>query len=165
MEDIAAEAGAGKGTLYRYFRDKEELYLALLARASDQFRRRVEEVARGPDGPRRRLERLVAAILTFFDAHPHLLDLIQRAQVHRDEGKGFPWQGTREELLRVVRELFDEGAESGEFHVPDPEVSVLMLLGGVRSVIRFGEKPRPRNLARRIVANFLGETVTIPDHV
>ena len=29
MEDVAAAAEVGKGTLYRYFRDKEELYLAL----------------------------------------------------------------------------------------------------------------------------------------
>ena len=32
MEDIAAEATVGKGTLYRYFNDKEELFVALLER-------------------------------------------------------------------------------------------------------------------------------------
>src|SRR6202043_2112108 len=37
MEDVASEADVSKGTLYRYFRDKDEMYLALLARASRQF--------------------------------------------------------------------------------------------------------------------------------
>ena len=34
MDDIAAEAEVSKGTLYRYFKDKDELYLALVARCS-----------------------------------------------------------------------------------------------------------------------------------
>ena len=41
MEDISAAAGVGKGTLYRYFKDKEELYLALLDRASAQVEERM----------------------------------------------------------------------------------------------------------------------------
>jgi hypothetical protein len=32
---------------------------------------------------------------------------------------------------------------------------MMMLFGGLRSVIRFGKQPRPRDLPRRIVANFL----------
>ena len=33
MEDIAAEAAVAKGTLYRYFADKEQLYRAMLVRS------------------------------------------------------------------------------------------------------------------------------------
>src|SRR5215472_7850945 len=43
MEDIAAEAEVGKGTIYRYFSDKEELFLALLERSSRQLLARLEE--------------------------------------------------------------------------------------------------------------------------
>src|SRR5438132_288135 len=49
MDDIAAEAEVGKGTLYRYFTDKEELYLALLARSARQYLAQVDaEVAKAP---------------------------------------------------------------------------------------------------------------------
>ena len=41
MEDIAAAAAVGKGTLYRYFKDKEELYIALLDRAADGISQRI----------------------------------------------------------------------------------------------------------------------------
>src|SRR5687767_14760762 len=38
MEDVAAHAGVAKGTLYRYFQDKEDLYLALLLSALERLR-------------------------------------------------------------------------------------------------------------------------------
>ena len=43
MEDIAVAAGVGKGTLYRYFRDKDALYYALLTRAAEQIMERLEQ--------------------------------------------------------------------------------------------------------------------------
>src|ERR1700736_3590178 len=78
MEDIAAEAAVGKGTLYRYFADKEELYWALLTHSSAQMLRRLEEVLEPAQGARQRLEAMVEGIIAFFDGHPHLFDLIQR---------------------------------------------------------------------------------------
>ncbi len=42
MEDIAAAAEVGKGTLYRYFKDKDELYEALLEQAAQEITTRLE---------------------------------------------------------------------------------------------------------------------------
>jgi AcrR family transcriptional regulator len=155
MDDIAAEADVGKGTLYRYFEDKEELYLALLFRASEQFLRRVKAEMDAAAGPRARLEAAVSAIVTYFDEQPHLCDLIQRAEVHRPTGVEFPWQQVRDEMHQIVLGLFEEARGSGDFVVRDPELMLLMLLGGLRSVIRFSKPPRAEDFARQIVTNFL----------
>jgi AcrR family transcriptional regulator len=153
MEDICAEVGVGKGTLYRHFKDKEELYLALLRKAAEQIDQRIDEALAPVEGVVARLESLVETIVEFFDEQPHLFDLIQRAEVLRSQD--FPWQHAREEMLQRVTGLFAEGRRKGEFVIADPDLAALMLLGGLRSVIRFGKHPRPADLARRVVANFL----------
>ncbi len=155
MEDIAAEAAVSKGTLYRYFQDKEEMYLALLARASRQLVQQLQAQVSQAEGARDRLVAIVGAVLAFFDAQPHLLDLIQRAEVLRGTGPAFPWQKVRQEGLRLVQEIFQQGHDNGELSSADPELSALMLLGGLRAVVRFGRQPRPGNLAQRIVDGFL----------
>jgi AcrR family transcriptional regulator len=155
MEDIAAQAAVGKGTLYRYFSDKEELYLALLARASDQLVQRLEEAVGRSAGARAGLVEFTGAVLTYFDEQPHLFDLIQRAEVLRGPESDFPWQKARDESLRLLLKIFEEGKVRGEFCLRDPDLAALMLLGGLRSVLRFGKRPRPRDLAARIVEEFL----------
>jgi AcrR family transcriptional regulator len=156
MEDIAAEAQVGKGTLYRYFKDKEELYIALLARASNFFVESMDKAVHGDEPPRTRLINVVHGIIKQFDDQPQLLDLIQRAEVMHGSGVAFPWQGAREQLPKLLKELFAEGARTGAFHVNEPDLTVLMLMGAIRAVIRFGDKPRPEDLAERIVDYFLG---------
>jgi AcrR family transcriptional regulator len=155
MDDIAAEAEVGKGTLYRYWSDKEQLYLALLDRASGQFLGRLRgEIERG-GRPRTRLTRVATAIIEHFDDNPHLFDLIQRAEVM--QGAGFPWRETRLELIKMVTGLFQELKAENPMVVRDPELTTLLLLGGLRTVIRFGQKPRPKDIGERIMDVFVGE--------
>jgi AcrR family transcriptional regulator len=151
MEDIAAEAGVGKGTLYRYFVTKDDLYLKLLERAAAEYMDRLRQAAQSVEGARARLVAVVAAIVAFFDAQPHIMELIQRAEVDRGRGAGFPWLAAREGLFRLVSDLFAEGCARGEFRVADPELSMMLLLGGLRTLLRFGPRPRPPYLAERVV--------------
>jgi len=155
MEDVAAEAEVSKGTLYRYFRDKDEMYLALLARASQQYVTELRARSDAALDARARLVAVVDAILSFFGRQPHLFDLIQRAEVRRELGDAFPWQQARDETLRLVHDTFEEGRTASEFAVRRPELAALMLLGGLRAVIRFGPQVRPAHLARAIVDDFL----------
>jgi len=154
MEDVASEAEVSKGTLYRYFRDKNEMYLALLARASRQFVGELQDRAAVPRTARGRLVAMVEAIIEFFDSQPHLFDLIQRAEIRRELGEAFPWQEARDVTLRLAQEVFEQGQDEGEFVIRQPELAALMLLGGLRAVIRFGP-PRHAGLARDLVNDFL----------
>jgi TetR/AcrR family fatty acid metabolism transcriptional regulator len=160
MDDIAAEARVGKGTLYRYFTDKDELYFKLVERASVRFTQSIRQAAGGPGSMRARLVCVARAVIEFFEEQPHLLELIQRTELLRGQGVNSPWRGAREELFQRTSDLFAEGVRRQEFQIANPEVAMMLLLGGIRTILHFGKRPRPARLAEDIVETLLGA-----DHV
>lgn len=65
LEQIAAHAGMGKSTLYDYFKNKEELFIAAIQEASGQWLAGVEEICSETDEPIERLHRLAECMLGF----------------------------------------------------------------------------------------------------
>lgn len=153
MEDIAAEAKVGKGTLYRYFLDKEELYLALISRSSRELLAIIEDGVSQAKNPRTQLHAIVTAMFGYFESRPHLGPLIQRSEVaHAGES---PWQPTRDAVAARIVEILNDASANGEFQVRDPLMAAHLLLGGLRGIFLFGSKPRSRDLPARIVECFL----------
>src|SRR5207248_1644356 len=85
-----------------------------------------------------------------------VLDLIQHAEAMQKPGQELPWQQTRNQTMQLVQDLFQAGKREGAFAIDDTSLATLMLLGGLRGVLRFGERPRPADLPERIVTGFLG---------
>jgi AcrR family transcriptional regulator len=81
-QELADRLGVGKGTLYRYFPSKRELFLA----AADLGMRRLTEridVTLPPDGdPLESMSKGIQAYLEYFDEHPEIVELLilERAQ-------------------------------------------------------------------------------------
>ena len=69
-------------------------------------------------------------------------------------------------MLDLMIGLLQEGNARGEFNVRDPDLLALLLLAGLRGVLRFGKRPRPRDLSQRIVDIFLkGAIAGSPRHL
>ena len=69
MDDVAREAGIGKGSIYLYFPSKEELALSSIDRIVDRLLERLRKIARSQDSPAQRLrDMLLTRILFRFDS-------------------------------------------------------------------------------------------------
>ena len=157
MEDVAREAGVGKGTLYRYFADKESLYFAVVFEgfAALHQQLRCEEA----DGdPVQRLERTVRAIVLFLSRNRFIFRLMGR-----DESEGArrhdywrQWKRQRGELVDAVAQVLRHGAQQGQFTVPHLHTDAQILLGMVRSCLRFNEQGlSPEQIVAEVVRVFL----------
>src|SRR5512136_504103 len=69
MEDVAAEAGIGKGTIYLHFPSKEELVLSHVDRIVERVAARMREVASSGLTPAERVRRMLSErVMVRFDA-------------------------------------------------------------------------------------------------
>lgn len=118
VQEIAVAAGVGKGTVYRYFPSKEELFLASVDQGMQRLTETVEIAAAAVNQPLVRIEAAVRAYLAYFDQHPEMVELFIQERAHfrdRDRSTYFihhdanigPWREMLAALIRdgIVREL------------------------------------------------------------
>lgn len=79
---LADKLRVGKGTIYRYFPSKRDLFLAAADRVMRMMRESVDASIEGIEEPFERIAVGVRAFLTFFAAHPEYVELLiqERAQ-------------------------------------------------------------------------------------
>jgi AcrR family transcriptional regulator len=89
IELLAQHLGIGKGTIYRYFRNKEHLFRQSLLRGLEGLHRSVAQATTAVDDGIAMLKRAILAYLQYFDEHPEIIELIvlERAEL---KGHGKP---------------------------------------------------------------------------
>ena len=75
LQRVADELGVGKGTLYRYFSSKEELFLAAVRRGVDELFGYIDSRVEVAQDALERLRVAVAAYIEFFQQHSELAEL------------------------------------------------------------------------------------------
>jgi AcrR family transcriptional regulator len=145
MDDVAAAAGVGKGTLYRRFGDRSGLAAALLDEREIELQDRVlfGPPPLGPGAaPADRLAAFTAAYLTYVDAH---VDLVSHSQT-ASAGARLRTGSHRFWRLHCRVLLADAG-------VADPEIRADMLLGALTAEqVRHWRREEHRPLAALIEA-------------
>lgn len=153
LDDVAAAARIGKGTIYTYFAGKDALYGALL---EDGMRKLVAELAAlqaAPGAtPRRLLGAIVRRVVAFAWGHPHVFHLLR---VGGAPPQSAALAGQRAALTAVIVAAIRAGIRRGDMADAHPELTAEYLLGAVRGVMTF----RPQRLAERDLARHLTRTL------
>jgi AcrR family transcriptional regulator len=154
MEDLAVKAGVAKGTLYRYFDDKEDLYLALLVSAIDRFYQEIVAALTTVACPEEKVRVFLNRSVAFFEDHPYFFDLQQRVEssVNADRTRGL--EELRQSFFQLLTGIVGELAATGRYAVPDPLAAALILTGINRQMHRFYPKPWPPGLADKMADFF-----------
>jgi len=136
MDEVAREAGVGKGTIYRYFADKEELYFEVVLAGHDALCATVEAEAARTAGFRDKLTRVCEAISGFFQRRHRVWNLVQAEDRRQLMGQGTrqdSWCQRRARLRDALAEVMAAGVEVGELRADLP---VPFLVGTLLGIMR-----------------------------
>ncbi len=121
MADLAAAAGVGRATLYRYYANREALLAALTAEALDELAGRLADAGLETAGVEEAIGRIVRAVLTVGDRYAVLV---------RERVKAEPAAAERA-YTEPIRRVFERGIDEGLLRDDVPVDVQLALFSGV----------------------------------
>jgi len=136
MEDVANHAEVGKGTLYRYFETKEDLFVAALSHAVDVTTERLRARLEKLDDPVKQLRLACVQALRFFRENDHLFHVLHHRKALGSEEQRAELAEKRRGLRHFAESIIEEGRQSGVFDVEDPGFASTILWGMIRTALR-----------------------------
>lgn len=136
MEDISKRAEIGKGTLYEYFRSKDDLFFALYQNLLNSFHTRIYSSLSPEQTPTEALTAMISATLRAFDEwHDYGMLLLEFWNEHR-RGKflKLDFSDVYDKSRSILKNLIEEGIIKGEFAEVDPMVAsstIIAVLDGI----------------------------------
>ena len=155
-DDIAQQLGIGKGTIYRYFDSKEELYLAAIGEGLNGLHAAVTAVLRQDAPLETTIEAVVRTMIDYFWVRRDFFVLMHRLEPKLKAQERADWQRRRNEVLTMIREVLERAAARGELGRFNWRMAVEILLGMIRAVCIYrAESDRPEELTRLVTTMFL----------
>lgn len=127
VQMIADGAGVGKGTVYRYFRSKEDLFWATTYEVLLRMERHIFAAVEKVEGALNKLRAAATAYIQFFEDNPNYLELTvqDRAEFH---GCG-PQSHVEHHKAMINRmgDILQQGIDAGLLRPVNPQLTTLAL--------------------------------------
>jgi len=131
MEHIAQAAQVSKGTLYNYFKNKEELILYVLEKTFEPMVTRFENLVSASVAPVEKIETIVSMALSLPDRHGQFFRAILNPEMGLTQKLYTASADRRRRVVTAISKIIDKGIEAGVFRKVDPGRAASMIMGAV----------------------------------
>jgi AcrR family transcriptional regulator len=103
---LAEQLGVGKGTIYRYFPSKRDIFLAAADRVMRRLRQQIDESIEGIPDPLDQIAEAIRAYLAFFAENPDFAELLMQERAQFKDRKTPTYFQHREANIERWRDLY-----------------------------------------------------------
>jgi AcrR family transcriptional regulator len=125
VQVIANRAAVGKGTVYRYFRSKEDLFWATTLDVLERLDQRVFAAMEGVEGACAKLRAAAIAHANFFETNPQYLNLIIQERAEFCGSIPETHRLHHERMLQRMGVILAQGIQTGELRPLDTRQTTL----------------------------------------
>ena len=134
MNDIAVASGKGRRTLYTYFNNKNEVYLAVIENELDILIERLQEVMERNISPIKKLEAY------FFTRYEVIKEAVTRnGSLKADFFRNiYEVEKARRPIdvkeIRMIKQILSAGVADGSFNISSPQWTAMLLLYAMKGI-------------------------------
>jgi len=134
-DEIAKKANLGKGTIYRYFKNKRDLFLCVVDRGLDKLKSAILIEVEKTKDPLKKIENAIKTYLSFFEKNSNLIGVLIHEQSSFQKRIAERYFEHYYGNIDRIRQTFKAGIEQGLIKDMDIESTISVLTSLLNGLI------------------------------
>lgn len=127
MEDIAGQAGIGKGTIYRYFNSKDDLYFSILDQTVEDLLTCLSQDLKSKASPEQKLRKMMSDMAGLLITNRSLMILLHEIEGSKIKTRHAHFKRNNAKIDSLVAGVIADGIREKSFKRGDPRFMAVQL--------------------------------------
>ena len=159
MDQVAKIANVGKGTIYTFFANKEELFNAIVVKMIDAMKAEAEKVAVEGASFEKNAHAQLMQMLKFRETHLLYAKLIDEEKELRTPAVGEVLEEIEKVTVDYIKEKIEKAIKRGELKPCDTELIAYLLFKAYFALVADWGKTHAEDLEEERIVEVLSETI------
>jgi AcrR family transcriptional regulator len=132
MDDIVRRSGLSKGTIYWHFKNKNDLFVAIMHMVFEDMARQLAYLVSEDRLAAERIRAFFHEAAMFLEKNKNLIGLLINAffQSYQSEEPRQVMLKYYEQYIQTIAQIIQQGIDRGEFRAVDPRMAAIALMAG-----------------------------------
>ncbi|MEO0083640.1 MAG: TetR/AcrR family transcriptional regulator [candidate division WOR-3 bacterium] len=135
IEDIAKAAGVGKSSIYYYFKNKDDIFRAVIEAQVKYVQEKIRNAINEAQTPQEKLKKFVVTRMRCFREVAHIFEHVFKNEYlqHYAYVQKIRKDYDQQEV-DIINSILKEGIEQGIFKIQDPNLASFVIMLGIKGL-------------------------------